>query len=114
MAAGEAETNPAAQAIVRQAAAFLGASVHDEVDDARIGVVRVLGTADGSRVYAGALVTGPLRSYVATAWGPAGHITSKKIVSYGDAAAAQAALDATLARETAQGYGPLGTVDADA
>jgi hypothetical protein len=108
------ESGPAAREDIRQATAFLSASVHAEVDNARLGVVRVLGTADGSHVYAGTVVTGPLRAYVATAWGPAGHVTGKKIVSYADEAAAQAALDATLAHQTAQGYELLGTVDADA
>ncbi len=114
MATERPEGDPATPESVRQAAAFLAAAVRAEVDNARIGAVRVLGSTDGGHVYAGAVVTGPLRVYVATAWGAAGHASGKKIVSYPDAAAAQAALDATLARQATQGYSPLGTVDGDA
>lgn len=99
---------------MRQAADFLRARVHDEVDGAHVGSTRVLVSLDGQHVYAGAVVAGPLRTYVATVWGASGHVTSKHIVSYADAAAAQAALDATLERQRQQGYQEAGTVDAEA
>lgn len=114
MAMERPEGDPVPTESVRQVAAFLAAAVHAEVDNARMSAVRVLGTDDGSHVYAGAVVTGPLRAYVATAWGAAGHASGKKIVSYPDATAAQAALDAALAHQATQGYSPLGTVDGDA
>lgn len=105
------DSTGAAGATTQQAAAFLAQAVHAEVDAAQVGPVRVLHAGDGSRVYAVALVRGPLRSYVATAWGPAGSAGHRGIVSYPDPAAAQAALDAVVARQQRQGYADLGTVD---
>ncbi len=103
-----------AEAMARQAASFLAASAHDEIDGARVDTTHALTTADGSHVYAGAVVHGPLRAYLATVSGPAGRAAHKYIVSYPDAASAQAALDAALARQQAQGYASIGTVDAEA
>ncbi len=103
-----------AEPMARQAASFLAASVAAEIDGARVGAVRVLATLDGGRVYAGAVVTGPLRAYVATASGPAGHAARKYIVSYPDAAGAQVALDALLTSRKGEGYAAIGTVDGDA
>ena len=103
-----------AEPMARQAASFLAASVAGEIDGARMGSVHVLATPDAGRVYAGAVVTGPLRAYVATVLGPGGHATHKYIVSYPDAAAAQAALDALLVRQESEGYAAIGTVDGDA
>ena len=97
--------------VAQQAAAFLTHAVHGEVDGAQVGPVRVLGSGDGQHVYAAAVVRGPLRSYLATAWGAAGSVNRKEIVSYPDPAAAQAALDAVVARQQRQGYSDQGTVD---
>ena len=97
--------------MAQQAASFLAQAVHAEVDAAQVGPVRVLQGGGGSRVYAAAVVRGPLRSYVATAWGPAGSAGRKEIVSYPDPAAAQTALDAVVARQQRQGYRDLETVD---
>lgn len=102
-----------AEGMARQAASFLAATVHDEIDGARVGSTRILLSDDRANVYAGAVVSGPLRIYVATAWGASGHAAHKHIVSYPDAAAAQAALDATLSRQQAQGYVQLGTIDGE-
>lgn len=103
-----------AEGMARQAASFLASTVHDEVDDARVGPTRILLSGDGANVYAGAVVSGPLRIYVATAWGPSGHAGHKRIVSYPDTAAAQAALDTILSRQQAQGYTLMGTLDGEA
>ncbi len=95
----------------QQAATFLTHAVHSEVDGAQVGPVRVLRSDDGQHVYAAAVVHGPLRAYLATAWGAAGGVSRKEIVSYPDPAAAQAALDAAVARQQRQGYTDQGTVD---
>jgi len=112
--AGSAIAAAAAETIARQASSFLGASVHDEIDGARVGATRIMATADGGHVYAGAVVAGPLRAYLVTVSGPAGHAAHKYIVSYADVAGAQAALDAELARQERQGYAFIGTVDGEA
>ncbi len=112
--AGAAIAEDAAETIARQASSFLGASVHAEIDGARVGVTRIMATADGGHVYAGAVVTGPLRAYLATVAGPAAHVAHKYIVSYADVAGARTALDAALARQERQGYALIGTVDGEA
>jgi len=104
----------AAEPMARQAASFLAASVAGEIDGARVGVTHVLATPDAGRVYACAVVAGPVRAYLATASGPAGHATRKYIVSYPDAAGAGAALDALLTKQKGEGYAPIGTIDGDA
>lgn len=110
----EGAARQGAEGIARQAASFLAATVHNEVDDAHVGSTRVLVSGDGASVYAGAVVSGPLRIYVATAWGPSGHAGHKRIVSYPDTSAAQTALDDILSRQQAQGYAPIGSVDGEA
>lgn len=104
----------AAEPMARQAASFLAASVAGEIDGARVGVTHVLATPDAGRVYACAVVAGPVRAYLATASGPAGHATRKYIVSYPDVAGAGAALDALLTKQKGEGYAPIGTIDGDA
>lgn len=110
---GAAPDGVATEQIARQAAAFLAAAVHGEVDDARVGATHVLATADRGHVYAVAVAQGPLRSYVATAWGPAGNANLRGIVAYPDVAAAQAAFDAALIRKARDGYQPWETVDGE-
>lgn len=102
-----------AEAMARQASSFLGASVHDEIDGARVDVTRVMATVDGGHVYAGAVVVGPLRAYVATVSGSAGHVAHKYIVSYPDVDSARTALDAAQARQERQGYALIGAVDGE-
>jgi hypothetical protein len=112
----EAQTalDPATAAQVgRQAAAYLASAVHDEVNEARVGQSRILASPDGRRVYAAAAVQGPLRTYLATAWGPAGHISRKEIASYPSLPEAEAARDAALAHQMAQGLRPIGWVDGE-
>ncbi len=112
--AGSAIAANAAETMARQAASFLDASVHDEIDGARVGVSRIMATADGGHVYAGSVVVGPLRAYLATVAGPAGRVAHKYIVSYPDIESARTALDAALARQERQGYALIGTVDGEA
>jgi hypothetical protein len=97
------------------AATYLIHAVHDEVDNAQVGPVTVLGRAgEGGPLYAAAAVRGPLRAYLATAWGAAGAMHGKRIVSYHTPEAAEAALRDVLAERTAasgarDGYQVLGT-----
>jgi hypothetical protein len=93
-------------------AVFLTKSVHDEVDGAQVGEVTVLSReaqpGPHTALYALAVVRGPLRSYVATAWGPAGHPSGKRIVSYPTPQEAQAAFDVLVAQRTAHGGSQAG------
>jgi hypothetical protein len=112
----EAQTalDPATAAqIGRQAAAYLASAVHGEVNDAHVGLVRILASPDGHRVYAAAAVRGPLRMYLATAWGPAGHTSRKEIASYPTLPEAEAAREAALGHQIKQGLSPLGWVDGE-
>ena len=113
-AVGSAIAPDAVEAMARQASSFLGASVHREIDGARVDVTRVMATADGGHVYAGAVVVGPLRAYLATVWGPASRAAHKYIGSYPDVEGARTALDAALARQEGQGYALMGAVDGEA
>jgi hypothetical protein len=87
-----------------QAGTFLIAAVKAEVDDATIGPIAVLMDphSPGQAVYAVATVVGPLRAYLATAWGRAGHVSGKQIVSHPTLAEAQAAED-TLVQQRLTG-----------
>ena len=89
-----------------QAGTFLIAAVKAEVDDATIGPIAVLMDphSPGPAVYAVATVVGPLRAYLATAWGRAGHVAAKQIVSHPTLSDAQAAED-TLVRQRLAGLG---------
>ncbi|HZS89518.1 MAG TPA: hypothetical protein VFE42_18765 [Chloroflexota bacterium] len=112
----EAQTalDPATAAeIGYQAAAYLASAVHDEVDEAHVGQVRILVSPDGSRIYAAAAVRGPLRMYLATAWGPAGHVSHKEIASYPTLPEAEAARDAALGHRMKQGFSSIGWVDGE-
>lgn len=80
-----------ASAIGSQAGAFLITTVRAEVDGARMDPIDVLISANHSSVYAVAAMQGPLRAYLATAWGTAGHASGKKIVSYPSLAEARTA-----------------------
>jgi len=95
---------PDAAAEATAAAAFLVGAVHADVDGAGIGPVTVLAkeTVGGpTALYAVAVVQGPLRAYLATAWGPVGRVHGKRIVSYPTPSAAQDAFAALLAGRTA-------------
>lgn len=80
-----------ANAIGEQAGEFLTTTIHAEVDGARIDPIDVLLSANHGSIYAVAALQGPLRAYLATAWGTAGHASGKKIVSYPSLAEARAA-----------------------
>ena len=89
-----------------QAGTFLTEAIHAEVDGARIDPIQVLmdPSSAGSAVYAVTAVVGPLRCYLATAWGRAGHVTSKQIVSHGSIEESrQAATD--LVQQRLSGHG---------
>lgn len=99
-----------------QAAQFLIEAVHAEVDGAQIDPVQVLMDAHspGQAIYAAATVTGPLRAYLVTAWGRAGHVAGKQIVSYPSSGEAQQALSDTIHKHTTgqgstRAYLPIGT-----
>lgn len=101
-----------------QVGAFLTSSVHAEVDGAHIDPIDVLLSANGGSVYAVAAVQGPLRAYLATAWGTAGHAGSKKIVSYPSLAEARAAAAEVVRQRLAgegggQQYAQIGRYTAD-
>jgi hypothetical protein len=87
----------------RQAGEYLICAVHAAVDGARIGPVQVLmdPQSSGKAVYAVAIVEGPLRGYLATAWGRAGHVANKQIVSHPNPVEAGQALSAIVRQHLA-------------
>lgn len=68
-----------------QAGAFLIDAIQAEVDGALIDPVQVLldPHSPTRAVYAITAVAGPLRNYLATAWGSSGHVANKQIVAHG-------------------------------
>jgi hypothetical protein len=110
----------AAERAGTQAGTFLTEAVHSEVDSAVLDPVEVLMDphAPGMAVYAMAAVQGPLRAYLATAWGRAEHVASRHIVSYLGIDLAREALRSTRAERLAgQGserrYEPIGIFTPD-
>jgi hypothetical protein len=68
-----------------QAGTFLAEAIHAEVDGAQIDPIQVLMDpgSPAQAVYAVTAVAGPLRNYLATAWGGSEHVASKEIVAHG-------------------------------
>jgi hypothetical protein len=104
-----------------QAGMFLIQAVHDEVDGAVLDPVEVLmdSQSPDMAVYALAAVQGPLRAYLATAWGRAEHVAAKQIVSYPSIEQARQALGTVRAQRLAghgsdRSYVEIGTYQQDA
>lgn len=105
-AAGSAIDAAQAERAGAQAGAFLAQAIRAEVDGARIDPIQVLldpGSPAGA-VYAVAAVAGPLRNYLATAWGGAGHVASKQIVAHGTIEECRRAAQEVI-RQRASGHG---------
>jgi hypothetical protein len=104
-----------------QAGTFLSQVVHGEIDGAVLDPVEVLldPRSPGMAVYALSAVQGPLRAYLATAWGRAEHVATKQIVSYPSIEQARQALGTVRAHRMAghgsdRTYIPVGTFQPDA
>jgi hypothetical protein len=104
-----------------QAGTFLVQTVHGEVDKAVLDPVEVLMDphSPGMAVYALSAVQGPLRAYLATAWGRAEHVAAKQIVSYPSIEQARQALGTVRAQRMAghgsdRSYVAIGTYRPDA
>lgn len=98
-----------------QAGTFLAQAVRDEVDGAVLDPVEVLmdPRSPEMAIYALVAVQGPLRAYLATAWGRAEQVANRHIVSYPGIDQARQALQTVRAQRLAgQGserrYVPIG------
>jgi hypothetical protein len=105
-AAGSGVDAAQAERAGTQAGTFLARAIHAEVDGARIDSVQILmnATASTHAVYGVTAVAGPLRNYVATAWGGAGRVASKEIVAHGTIEECRVVAQA-LIRERSTGHG---------